>query len=94
MESLNDRLKWFSKNLDKLDGVNIENSKIHIDKLEKDTHIEAIKLSQRLYKMLPRVKLPDLLLEMSKWTGFNKNFVHASTGYIAKENEKSTIYAC
>lgn len=93
MESLNNRLKWFSKNLDKLDGVNIENSKIHLDKLEKDTPIEAIKLSQRLYKMLPRVKLPDLLLEVSKWTGFDKNFVHASTGYTAKENEKTVLMA-
>jgi TnpA family transposase len=93
MESLNDRLKWLSKNLDKLDGVNIENSKIHIDKLEKDTPIEAIKLSQKLYKMLPRVKLPDLLLEVSKWTGFDKNFIHASTGYAAKGNEKTVLMA-
>lgn len=93
MESLNDRLKCFSKNFDKLDGVNIENSKIHIDKLEKDTPIEAIKLSQRLYKMLPRVKLPDLLLEVSKWTSFDKNFVHASTGYAANGNEKTVLMA-
>jgi hypothetical protein len=59
--------------------------------LEKDTPIEAIKLSQRLYKMLPRVKLPDLLLEVSKWTGFDKSFVHASTCYTAKENEKTVL---
>lgn len=40
--------------------------------------------------MLPRVKLPDLLLEVSKWTGFDKNFVHASTGYTAKGNVGGT----
>jgi TnpA family transposase len=93
MDSLNTRLKWVSKNIDKIDGVNIENSKIHMDKLEKDTPIEAINLSKRLYKMLPRVKLPDLLLEVSKWTGFDKNFIHASTGYAAKENEKTVLMA-
>jgi hypothetical protein len=41
-----------------------------IDRLEKDTPPEAIQLSQRLYKMMPRIKLPDLLLEVSKWTGY------------------------
>jgi hypothetical protein len=41
-----------------------------IDRLEKDTPPEAIQLSQRLYKMMPRIKLPDLLLEVSKRTGY------------------------
>ncbi|MEY7999665.1 hypothetical protein AB8U03_05500 [Clostridium sp. Mt-5] len=66
INSLNSRLKWFSKNLDKLEGVTIDNSKIHIDRLEKDTPNEAIQLSQKLYKMIPRIKLPDLLLEVLK----------------------------
>lgn len=93
IDSLNSRLKWFSKNLDKLEGVNIENSKIHIDRLEKDTPPEAIQLSQRLYKMMPRIKLPDLLLEVSKWTGFDRNFVHASTGNAAKGEERTILMA-
>lgn len=93
IDSLNNRLKWFSKNLDKLEGVTIDNSKIHIDRLEKDTPPEAIQLSQRLYKMMPRIKLPDLLLEVSKWTGFDRNFMHASTGNTAKEEEKTILMA-
>lgn len=93
IESLNSRLKWFSKNIDKLDGVAIENSKIHIDKLEKDTPPEAVLLSQKLYKMMPRIKLPDLLLEVSKWTDFDRNFIHASSGHIAKDEEKTILMA-
>lgn len=93
IESLNSRLKWFSKNIDKLDGVAIENSKIHIDKLEKDTPPEAVLLSQKLYKMIPRIKLPDLLLEVSKWTDFDRNFIHASSGHIAKGEEKTILMA-
>ncbi|MCE5222279.1 MAG: Tn3 family transposase [Clostridium sp.] len=93
IESLNSRLKWFSKNIDKLDGVTIENSKIHIDKLEKDTPPEAVLLSQKLYKMMPRIKLPDLLLEVSKWTDFDRNFIHASSGHIAKGEEKTILMA-
>ncbi len=53
-ESLHNRLRWVSKNADKLEGVNIGN-RIHVDKLEKDTPIDAIALSERLYKMLPRI---------------------------------------
>ncbi len=93
IESLNSRLKWFSQNIDKLDGVTIENSKIHIDKLEKDTPPEAVLLSQKLYKMMPRIKLPDLLLEVSKWTDFDRNFIHASSGHIAKGEEKTILMA-
>jgi TnpA family transposase len=92
-ESLNSRLKWFSKNFNKLDGVTIDNSKIHIDRLEKDTPPEAIKLSKKLYKMIPRIKLPDLLLEVSKWTGFDRNFIHASNGHATKGEEKTILMA-
>lgn len=92
-ESLHNRLQWVSKNADKLDGVSIGNDKIHVEKLERDTPEEATELSERLYKMLPRVKLPDLLIEVASWTNFDKNFIHASTGNIAKNNEKVILMA-
>lgn len=92
-ESLHDRLQWVAKNADKLDGVNIGNNKIHVDKLEKDTPEDAISLRERLYKLLPRVKLPNLLIEFANWTDFDRNFVHASTGNIAKSVEKAVIMA-
>jgi len=43
--------------------------------------------------MMPRIKLPDLLLEVSKWTGFDKNYTHASTGNTPKEDEKIILIA-
>lgn len=92
-ESLSSRLKWFSNNINKLDGLTIENSRIHIDRLEKNTPTEAILLSQKLYQMMPRIKLPDLLLEVSKWTGFDRNFIHASSEHIAKGKEKTIVIA-
>lgn len=92
-EALANRLKWFSKNLDKLGGVTISNNKIHLDRLEKEVPAEATQLSQTLYKMLPRVKLPDLLIEVAKWTNFDKSFIHASTGHPAKAEEKSILMA-
>lgn len=92
-DALNNKLKWFSKNIEKLDGVTIENSKVHINRLEKETPQEAIHLSKKLYKMIPKIKLPDLLLEVSKWTNFDRNFIHASTGHFAKGEEKITLIA-
>ena len=71
----------------------IENSKIHIDKFEKDTPPEAVLLSQKLYKMMPRIKLPDLLLEVSKWTDFDRNFTPASSGNVAKSEERTILMA-
>lgn len=78
IESLNSKLKWFSKN---------------IDTLEKDTSPEAVLLSQKLYKMMPRIKFSNLLLEVSKWTDFDRNFIHASSRHISKGEEKTILMA-
>lgn len=42
---------------------------------------------------MPRIKLPDLLLEVSKWTGFDRNFIHASSEHMAKGKEKTIVMA-
>lgn len=93
MQSLDKKLQWISKNADKLDGVSINNDKIHVEKLEKETPLDALLLSEKLYKMLPRVKLPDLLIEVASWTNFDKYFIHASTGNIAQNDEKAILIA-
>ncbi len=92
-EVLENKFKWFSKNINNLDGVTIEKTKIRINRLERETPIEANQLSKRLYKMVPKIKLPDLLLEVSKWTGFDKNFIHALTGYSVRGKEQRILIA-
>jgi len=92
-ESLHKRLEWVSKNADKLDGVNIGNGKIQVERLEKDVPEEAMSFSDSLYKLMPRIKLPDLLIEVANWTNFDKNFIHASTGNMAKGEEKAILMA-
>jgi len=49
--------------------------------------------SLKLYGMLPRIKLTDLLIEVTSWTGFEKQFIHASTGKPPHEEEKSVLMA-
>ena len=92
-ESLHKRFQVVSKNADNLKGVRIGNDKIQVDRLEKDTPEDAKDLSESLYKMLPRVKLPDLLIEVAGWTSFDRNFIHASSGNMAKGDEKAILIA-
>jgi TnpA family transposase len=93
IQSTQDRLKWLSGNINKPECVSMENGKIHIEKLRKDTPEEAMRLSERLYNILPPVKLADLLLEVSAWTGFDRYFTHASTGGAVQNKEKPVVMA-
>jgi hypothetical protein len=78
---LNQRINYFPKNLDSLEGISINKARIRLDRLEKGTPEEAKSLSQTIYNMLPRVKLTDLLLEVLNWTGFDEHLTHASNIY-------------
>ena len=92
-ESLHIRYKWLSDNIHQLGGVDIKENKVRIDKLEKETPAEAVSLSDELYKMIPKIKLADLLLEVSSWTGFDRHFTHASTNHTTKGKEKIVAMA-
>ncbi|EAG7432290.1 transposase, partial [Listeria monocytogenes] len=78
---------------DKVESINIEKQKIHIERLQADTPEEARNFSLSLYNMLPRVKLTDLLMEVAEWTGFDESFVHASSNQPPKGEEKSIVMA-
>ncbi|MGM0867601.1 MAG: Tn3 family transposase [Bacillota bacterium] len=91
--ALNERLNYIMENIDSLEGISIDKSRIRLDRLEKDTPEEAKSLSQTLYNMLPRVKLTDLLIEVSNWTEFDEHLTHASSNRPPKGEEKSIVMA-
>ncbi len=91
--SLSNRLRWISDNIDALEGVNVERGRLHVQRLEKDVPEEAKQYSATLYSMIPRVKLTDLLLEVASWTGFDEQFIHASTNKPPKSDEKAITLA-
>lgn len=93
MDSLRKRLQAMSENVDELEGVSIEKGKFRIDRLEKDTPEDAKAFSSSLYSMLPRIKLTDLLMEVASWTGFDEQFIHASSSRPPKGEEKSILLA-
>lgn len=59
-----------------------------MDKLEKDVPDEAAELSKELYSLLPRIKLPELLIEVSNWTGFDRPYLCINEK-SAKERRKT-----
>jgi len=49
-----------------------------LDKLEEPKSLKALK--KRVQALLPRTDLPELLLEVNRWTGFTDAFTHISEG--------------
>lgn len=92
-EILNTKLQWISKNIDKIESINIKKQRLHVERLQAATPEESRNFSLSLYKVLPRVKLTDLLMEVAEWTGFEKSFVHASSNQLPKGEEKSVVMA-
>ena len=93
METLTQRLNSLNEQMDELEGVTLENGDLHVDRLDPDVPEAAKTLSRTLYAMLPRVKLTDLLLEVSHWTAFDQQLVHSATGQAPSPAEKPIMMA-
>jgi TnpA family transposase len=66
-----------------LPDVTLEKGVLKITPIEKSTPPEAEALAARLYAMLPRVRITDLLAEVARWTLFPECFTHLRTGELA-----------
>lgn len=69
-----------------LPDVTVTNGVLKIAPIEKSTPPEAEALAARLYAMLPRIRITDLLAEVADWTGFPNCFTHLRTGEIAADS--------
>ena len=70
---------------DKLRDVRIEGQALKITPLKAATPEEAEDLADRLYAMLPNVRITGLLAEVDRWTGFSAAFTHLHTGLPADD---------
>jgi hypothetical protein len=61
---------------DQLEDVRISGSSLKITPLQAVTPETAEVLADRLYGLLPRVRITDLLDEVATWTGFSDCFTH------------------
>lgn len=69
-----------------LPGVTITEGVLKITPVPKTTPPEAEALAERLYAMLPRVRVTDLLTEVAGWTRFPECFTHLRTGETAADS--------
>jgi TnpA family transposase len=69
-----------------LPDVTIENGVLKISPIEKSTPPEAKTLAERLYAMLPRIRITDLLADVARWTHFTDCFTHVRTGETVVDN--------
>ena len=65
--------------------VTIERGQLLISPIRRSPSDEAEALKSRLYAMLPRVRITDLLVEVAAWSGFADRFVHARSGVPASD---------
>src|SRR6202049_3694605 len=68
-----------------LPDVTLDKGVLKITPIEKSTPPEAEALAARLYAMLPRVRITDLLSEVARWTLFTDCFTHLRTGDTAAD---------
>jgi TnpA family transposase len=69
-----------------LPGVTITKGVLKITPTLKTTPPEAEVLAERLYAMLPRIRVTDLLAEVAGWTRFPECFTHLRTGEVAVDS--------
>ena len=70
----------------RLPDVTITNGVLKIAPIEKSTPPEAEALAARLYSMLPRIRITDLLSEVATWMPFLDCFTHLRTGETAADS--------
>ena len=68
-----------------LPDVMLDKGVLKITPIEKSTPPEAEALAARLYAMLPRIRITDLLSEVARWTLFTDCFTHLRTGETAAD---------
>lgn len=76
------------------DDVRFEGNQLIVSRLkavEKDDHLSE--LEEMLAERIPKVELPDLLVEVDGWTRFSKELVHASGGEKRPPETSANLYA-
>ncbi len=68
-----------------LPDVTLDRGVLKVAPIEKSTPPEAEALAARLYAMLPRVRVTDLLAEVATWTMFPDCFTHLRSGETAAD---------
>lgn len=63
-----------------IEGISIKNGRLSISRLQKNVPEEVDALVRKIYKLLPRVKLTNVIVEVDQWTDFTRWFTHLNSG--------------
>jgi TnpA family transposase len=70
---------------DRLEDVSIKGDELKITPLKAATPEAAEALADRLYGMMPNLRITSLLAEVDRWTGFSDAFTHLHSGALADD---------
>jgi TnpA family transposase len=70
---------------DRLEDVRIAGDSLKITPLRAATPEAAETLAERLYNLLPSVRITELLAEVDRWTSFSTAFTHLRSGLPAED---------
>jgi hypothetical protein len=68
-----------------LPDAEIADGRLRISPLSASGDDETDRWSERMYRLLPRVRITDLLTEVDRWTSFTRHFTHLRSGEPAKD---------
>lgn len=71
--------------------VRLENEKFVITPLKNVVPEKVKELTRRVYNLLPRIKLTELIVEVDSWTGLSRHFTHVRSG--DEPREKTALFA-
>lgn len=74
-----------------LPDVSLEEGKLKISPLGKAIPEEAERFAERVNRMLPKVKITELLLECNHWVGYSNAFTHLKSGQPTKEESEAGL---
>lgn len=75
-------------------AIHIEEGKLKVEQLDElELPASVTRLQNLIAQRLPHVELPELLVEVDRWTGFSRQLVHAGSGEPLDEDQKELLYA-
>ncbi len=82
------RMKTVSKALKNktLPFARLQGTKLQLSPLKRSVPDEVNSLAAKLYDLVPRIRITDLLAEVNGWTGFADAFTHLRTGAPPKDH--------
>jgi Tn3 transposase DDE domain len=78
---------------DQLPEAAITTDGLTVSPIRREEQEQARALSSRLYNLMPRIRITDLLAEVNAWTGFADRFTHFRTGEAAAIGEPALMGA-